>query len=440
MGSPGRWIAAWLLLLAGRAQAGAGWPSGRPVPVAVEDGRASVVVPTDGPTLVIASALARRPGPFTMRLEASPADPAQAGSPAAWSEPILAGGAPGRPVRPAQPPPRPEPPPLHRRFWVHGGEGDPRSAAAYLPAQACLRAARPGVAVYVDARDLADVDPAAAAMIAATLADEVIPRSESLWGRAPDVDGDGRIAVLVTGWLARLDVEGCVRGADFDPKIAPPFGNGCDLILLSPRLTPGAHLRTILAHEYAHAATSGRACGDEESWLDEAMAHLVEDQAGYSRSNLDHRIDAFLAAPEQFPLVVPDDHAAALFRSHGSRGGRYLFLRWCADRRGTEPLLRALASGPSVGVANLEAAAGGPFDELYRAWSIDLYRGSPRPRADRLRPGDPAETWRGPGTSSHFALVEPAATGAVRIELTGPAEAGLQLTLLPLGLAADPGR
>ena len=53
---------------------------------------------------------------------------------------------------------------------------------------------------------------------------------------------------------------------------------------------------------------------------------LVEDALGFSRSNIDYRVVAFLANPERYRLVVDDYYAADLFRSHGNRGATYLFL------------------------------------------------------------------------------------------------------------------
>ena len=117
------------------------------------------------------------------------------------------------------------------------------------------------------------------------------------------------------------------------------------MMYLSTALGPGPHLRTVLAHEYTHAVTfsakalaaaadCGRPAVEEEGWLDEGLAHLAEDLHGFSRSNLDYRVSAFLSRPERYRLVVEDYYAADLFRSHGNRGGTYLFLRWCADRYG----------------------------------------------------------------------------------------------------------
>ena len=300
-----------------------------------------------------------------------------------------------------------------------------------------------------------------------------MPTAARTMGLARDIDGDGRFTVLLSSWLTRLAggrhaVDGFVRGADLDPNLDAPFSNRCDMMYLSTTLATGPHLRTVMAHEYTHAVTFsarvadaarlGRPAVEEEGWLEEGLAHLAEDLHAFSRSNLDYRVSAFLSNPERYRLVVDDYYTADLFRSHGNRGGTYLFLRWCADVYGPG-LLPALIRSERRGVANLEAATGLAFEELYRRWSIALFLGglesgrdrapvggfrsiNPRgtfgawnlagPRTTRVRPDGPADTWSAAGTSSHYAVVEASPTGAVAIEVDGPSGAELQVTAIPL--------
>ena len=200
------------------------------------------------------------------------------------------------------------------------------------------------------------------------------------------------------------------------------------MMYLSTTLGTGPHLRTVMAHEYTHAVTFsakvaaaarlGRPAVEEEGWLEEGLAHLAEDLHAFSRSNLDYRVSAFLSRPERYRLVVDDYYTADLFRSHGNRGGTYLFLRWCADVYGPG-LLPALIRSERRGVANLEAATGLAFEELYRRWSIALFLGgleSGRDRAPvgrvsfdqsprdvrRLGSGRPADHSRAPGRPGRY--------------------------------------
>lgn len=451
------------------------WKPGQPVPIAVAGGRTEFDVPTPqagSKTLVIVSALARGAGLFPMRLTALPARrvgpaPLADDGPRRLAERVAPGA-----LAAAAPLGAPRLPPGERTFHLMVHDGDVASASNYSAVDGKLRAVGRRVQVYVDIRDNATVREDLLRDLVATFDDHVYPTAARWLGVARDVDDDGRFTVLITGWLARLAggrlaVDGFVRGADLDPDLASPFGNRCDMMYLSASIAPGPHLRTVLAHEYTHAVTAslkafggpdgGRWGLEEEGWLDEAIAHLAEDLHGFSRSNLDYRISAFLSSPERYRLVVDDYYAADLFRSHGNRGSTYLFLRFCVDQLGPD-LLGTLARSSHRGVANLEAATGTPFAALYRRWTVALglsgmipargaaaaeyraldLRGEVNgwtlagPRFSTVRPGGLPDAWSATGTSSHFALVEASPTGSVHVIVTGPAESDMQVTAVPL--------
>ncbi len=456
----------------GATPAPAPWPDGRPVAVEVRRGRATFDVPTAGPgsrTLVIVSALAKGPGPFPVRLLARSADRARPPEVAAERPPrppILDGPRPG-PI----PPPSAATPPADRTFFVMVKGGDAARASNYLAVPGRLRAVGRRVQVYVDAGDVGAVGPGTLRDIVSTFDDRIFPTAADRFGRALDVDGDGRFTVFLSGWLGRLAdgrvrVDGFVRGADLDATLAAPFSNRSDMMYLNAGLEAGPHLRTILAHEYTHAITfsrkaladagRGAVAPEEEGWLDEALAHLVEDVHDFSRSNVDYRVSAFLSQPERYRLVVDDYYAADLFRGHGNRGATYLFLRWCVDRHGPA-LLDHLIRSDRRGIANLEAATGLSFADLFRRWTVALYLSGldpaaspdgayrsvdPRgeledwilagPRASSVAPGGVVDAWSASGTSAHFAVVGGSASGAVTVEVEGPPEAELQVTAVPL--------
>jgi hypothetical protein len=450
----------------------ADWPSGRPVAVAAPGGRARFSVPTPRPgsrTLVIVSTLAMAPGPFPVRLEARGVNPESLRP--VETEPAGPRRAPDlrAPIAPPSDRLAEGLPPRERTFHLMVRDGDVASASNYQAVRGKLRAVGHRVQVYVDQADDPSVGPEVLRDLVTMFDDRVFPVASRTIGRARDVDGDGRFTVLISGWLSRLaggkySVDGFVRGADFAPGLPAPFGNRCDMMYLSTALGPGPHLRTVLAHEYTHAVTfcaksfpdppTRPPALEEEGWLDEALAHLAEDLHGFARSNLDYRVSAFLSQPERYRLVVDDYYAADLFRSHGNRGGTYLFLRWCADLYGTG-LLPALVRSERRGVANLEAATGERFADLYRAWSVALFlsgfdpstvRGGgfrsvdvrgpfddwelAGPRTVPVVPDGPAETWQSAGTASRFLLVEPSPAGAVAVEVSAPPDAGLQVTAL----------
>ncbi len=454
------------------------WTIGKPVAVAVHDGRATVRVPTssaNSEVLVVVSALARARGPFSIRLTARPTTSA--------TVPELADDGPDRaPVRatpsPAEDREREPPrlPALERDFHMMVRDGDAANASNYTAVRGVLKGVGRRAQVYVASEDLDQVASSLVQDLIVTFDDRIYPLLSRRVGIARDVDGDGRFTILLSSWLDHLGggkypVDGFVRVADLDPAYRAPFGNQCDMMYLNPALKVGPHLRTVVAHEYMHAVVfsqktlpglrEGRQGAEEEGWLDEALAHLAEDLNGFSTSNIDYRVSAFLTCPEAYQLVVSDYYAADLFRSHGSRGGTYLFLRWCADRFGAD-LLFTVVHSSLTGAANIEAATGSTFANLYRRWSLALFlsglepargpegaggddfRSVPMrapyeewelagPRFARIKANGTVHAWSALGTTSHFAIVEGSSSGAVEIEVAGPAAGLLQVTAVPLG-------
>ncbi len=476
-----------LILLAtgaGPAAAADPAPPGRVLPVAIQGGRGEVVLATPNAgdkfyllvgCLAQDTALHRvtvrtapAAGPASVPLDTAAPDPDWRRRTAPLHE-VLARA---RRDRPPAPEPRPAEPPRQRRFCLFIGEHDFHNPESYVTVTADLRAAGRHCLAYVD-HDYPDPDalqPTVADAVAAFDRD-IYPQARRRLGRALDVDGDGRFTILFSGWLARLSrgkvaLGGFVRGSDFYRDLAAPFGNRCDMLYLNTDLRPGPHLRTLLAHEYTHAVVfsehlfggwlPGGPRQEEESWLNEAVAHLNEDLHGYGWSNLDYRISAFLSAPERYPLVVPDYYGTNLWRTPGTRGAAYLFLRWCADRHGADLLPRLVQTSLS-GPANVEAATQERFADLFRQWSAALALGGaglpaegttplkridPRqPLGDRLLCGPrftevPLSGGRHEaevsGTAVAYLLLHSPAGPCSRVTVTADPSAGLQVTLIRL--------
>jgi hypothetical protein len=455
------------------------WQAGRPAAIAVHEGRSIVRVATPASgsdVLVVVSALARSRGPFPIQLTARPA------SSASYPELVDDGPqrAPARIEKPAadrkiDSEPQHCLPPGERTFHMLVRDGDAAISSNYTAVRGVLKGVGRQVQVYVAREDLEKVSTSLIQELIVTFDDRIHPLLAGRVGTASDVDGDGRFTILLSSWLdylggGRYPVDGFVRIADLDAAYQCPLSNKCDMMYLNAGVKAGPHMWTVVAHEYMHAvvfsqkslrgASGSRQFADEEGWLDEAMAHLAEDLSGFSTSNIDYRVSAFLTNPERYQLVVDDYLGADLFRSHGNRGSTYLFLRWCVDRYGVD-LLSALVHSRLTGAANLESATGSSFAALYRRWSLALFlsglersgdggEGSEDrfrsintrapcaqwelagPRFTRVAPDGTADAWMARGTSSHFAVVESSPTGAVEVEVNGPADAQLQVTVVPL--------
>jgi hypothetical protein len=374
-----------------------------------------------------------------------------------------------------------EEPPRTRKFFLFVKERDFYNSDSYATVTGELQGLGRHCQVYVDREYLSPTPPSgegketAGSRIQPTIDDvihtfdeSVYPRACRTLGRACDVDRDGRFTILLTPWLGKLSdgkvsLGGFVRGSDFFRDLAPPFGNRCDMMYLNTDLQPGPTLRTILAHEYTHAVIfSEHVFGsyqpqipkqDEEGWLNEGIAHMVEDLHGYSWSNLDYRISAFLSAPERYQLAVPDYFRAGLFRSHGNRGATYLFLRWCCDTYGDD-VLKSLVQSNLSGIPNVEAATGQSFADLFRQWTTALalsgtnlpINGSLIRRFDLHQPlagrllcgphlkeislaGDRQEVTLA-GTSAAFSLLHSPSKVGSKMTITADPESNLQVTLI----------
>jgi hypothetical protein len=451
------------------------------LPLAVADGRCECVLATehdDDQYLLILGSMSRSPMPQRVMLcTATAAEPellplAKPVADPRWRQQIqqLADRQARARLQPAAGvfPPLAKPPP-QKVFHLFVKDNDFHNPASYVAITANLHGVGRHCQVYVD-RDHADtkaLEPAINDAIR-TFDNDVFPRA---LGQALDVDRDGRFTILFSGWLAKLQngkvkVSGFVRGSDFYRDLAPPLGNHCDMMYLSTALKPGPYLRTLIAHEYTHGVVfsehvfgdylPGWPRQDEEGWLNEALAHLVEDQHGYSWGNLDYRVSAYLSAPQRYALVVPDYYGSKLWRDPGTRGCTYLFLRWCVDRFGPD-LLGRLARSNLSGIANLEAATQTPFEEMFRHWSAAQAFGGSGIALDnvaplvRIDPRDKLGSRRlcGPhwhemplvkgqremllaGTAVGYVLLHSPAGARTRLTVTAAAKTELQVSLVRL--------
>ncbi len=347
-----------------------------------------------------------------------------------------------------------------RSFFLHVTTDPLEDERGYVPVIGILAGEGDRVRVYLDRHSSpSQLSPGLIDETIRLLDREIIPHSRLLIGEHADIDGDGKLAVLITDWLGRLCggktcLKGFVRSNDFQPEVDVPFGNHADVLYLNAGLQPGAALKTLLAHEYTHAVCFSRRLVREdpadrlpveEDWLNEAIAHVAEKLHDGDWSNLDRRIAVFLAAPQKSPLVIGDYYRAGLWRDPGCRGATYLFLEFCRDRFG-DRLLSDLAEGPVAGKRNLELATQTSFAELFRHWAMSLAETGGVSSALSRKWGDcelsgPARVaWTVDGQSCDLELRGTATAfvdlgrslraGVVRITVAAEPEARLQLSLV----------
>jgi hypothetical protein len=366
---------------------------------------------------------------------------------------------------------RPTQTPTEKLFSIFLGSGNLDRADHYTSIAARLSTQGQHCTVYTDPSALHRPVCLSSQEIARLFDKEIFPRISARYGLPLDIDKDGRFTILLSPLLSRLQdgkvgVAGFVRGSDFSTTWPAPFCNRCDMMYLNSDLPFSPFIRSVVAHEYMHAVIyshhvhgrylPGLDSRDEDSWLNEGLCHLVENEFGYSWDNLDYRVSAFLNAPAHYPLVVSDYYRKGLWRTPGTRGSAYLFLRWCVDRFGNDLPVRLVKSNLH-GTLNLEVHTGEPFATSFREWSVALFfsgTGFSLPAIAPLRTVNPRQplgqrALAGPfledvafgqgtiefdlaATSTRYFLVHAPGSDRARFNVTAPTDTRLQATLVKL--------
>ncbi|MFA4948493.1 MAG: hypothetical protein WC674_08315 [Candidatus Krumholzibacteriia bacterium] len=222
----------------------------------------------------------------------------------------------------------------------------------------------------------------------------------SSFGSESDINGDGKVAILMTPVVNRMTPAGEATGpngyiAGFflaidllpglvdhrvtngmeifyamvpDPDSPPEFGN------IFPKEKTLGVIRGVLAHEFLHMILfnyrvlvyGGGVSGEymEDLWINEGLAHIAEDLNEFDSSNIG-RANLFLGNPGNVTLIYGGDLLE-------ERGAEFLFLRHLGDRFGTR-VFRDLVQSKKAGVANVEAATVAYFNELFADWAAACY-------------------------------------------------------------------
>lgn len=242
------------------------------------------------------------------------------------------GGAPVPTVVPTAPPE----PGATERFWVIDVDGRPARQVT-----ATLRVVTDRVEMWVE-RGL-DVEADALERSAAAFEGAIRPTIGRLFG-VPRDDG-GRLAVLNA---AIGGVSGYYSSANEHPRAVNPYSNERRMFVMNAaELRPGTRAyEAVLAHEFFHLIHWDRD-GNEDAWVNEGLAQLAEDLAGYGRPL--GRIARFARAPDvQLTTWAEGSSEGALHY-----GASYLFFRYAYERLG-EGMLRDLVAEPADGMAGLE--------------------------------------------------------------------------------------
>jgi len=267
------------------------------------------------------------------------------------------------------------------------------------------------------------------ASIAATFDTLVYPLDTTAFGAPSNVSGHGKIILFYTRQVNALTpastnsftIGGFFFARDLYPKTARNGLAACAssneaemfyLLVPDPNGVVNNNRRTkdevttlnlgTIAHEFEHLINAGRrlyvntgAVANEETWLDEGLAHTAEEllyfrMTGFaSRQNLSlnqvaqqstlfsnfasqnfSRFYLFLVNPELNSPYAPNDSLA-------TRGSTWNFLRFAAGRQGAggeAAFYRALVNSQTAGRTNLSNVLGGAeqLSEYLRDWTVSL--------------------------------------------------------------------
>jgi hypothetical protein len=290
-----------------------------------------------------------------------------------------------------------------------------------------------------------------------TGARRIFPASAESFGAVSDVDANGRVIMLFAdlgqagpsqfpiGHFDQLDV---MIPADLTADCSGTGSNGADLLYLLDPWVLNQHdaatftwdrifdqlIPNTIAHELQHDILFNERCPRgactvyEELWLNEALAMVAEDVAGFGLQTEvgRQRVAGYLRNYGAFSLT---EWPAGGGDAVGNYGGVHALLRWYLDQAitgsgssGGAALTRALVSSGLRGKANLEAASGLKFEEgLSRFTTATLFSGEsfgPRPAWDFS--GAPWSPWHTRVGYADFIPLSPSnspvATGPIRAD------------------------
>ncbi|MCS7207360.1 MAG: immune inhibitor A [Dehalococcoidia bacterium] len=269
-----------------------------------------------------------------------------------------------------------------------------------------------------------------------TFEERIVPQVGTAVGGQwpPGINGDPRLTIL---YGPLRGAAGYYSGADEYPLVVHPYSNQRRMLYLNSQfLRLGSSLfDQVLAHELQHAFHHA-ADPTEETWVNEGLAELASELAGY-RPTL---VQEFARRPSTSLTEWADDPYA----SGPHYGAAHLFMRYLFQHYGGRAHIPLLVHEPADGIAGVEAflrriGAGKTFPEVFQDWAVAnllgngdgplFYKeGAPRLSAPKgLEPGQRIQDILPPFAASYVNL-PPTAGGT----LTFSGEASTPLADLPV--------
>lgn len=294
------------------------------------------------------------------------------------------------------------------------------TSSTFTTSTARLRYEGDHVLIYVDVAAPAGFSQSELTAFGELFDDTFYRIDRDAFGAESDVDGNGRVVVLMTHLINQLTPRaecstlGFVTGYFFGFDLASSSANSnrgevfYSLVPDAGGAVSCAHsveqvkrlVPPTFVHEFQHMISFNqhvlvRGGSSEEVWLNEGLSHIAEELAskhyetlyppplgrgdpaqlfpdssqGFITGNLISAYD-YLAASTQHSVTTFDE-----FGSLEERGAAWLFLRWLGDQKG-EAIYGRLVQTSATGIANIEAQSGEPFTRLFGDFGISTWTDS----------------------------------------------------------------
>lgn len=225
----------------------------------------------------------------------------------------------------------------------------------------------------------------------------IFPRTQKIFGTWADVDGDGKITILLCpsinqekvaiGYFNPADL--FTKNEDFSNESYNPYSNEMDIVYLAvPEISDAGSyginsISATLAHEFTHAITFNQKTfkhllkgnknrSQEELFLDEGLSHLSENLCGFSVSGGNI---AFLSHffNDTASISFCKENIYGQNDSVGNRGAMVLFLSWLYRiSPNGNAFLQKILSSENFGWNCIGEAYGTPTDSLFKTFIEDI--------------------------------------------------------------------
>ncbi len=203
--------------------------------------------------------------------------------------------------------------------------------------------------------------------------ERIRPRIIQVFGEelVPGVDNDAHLTILHTPLRG---LAGYFSSADEYPTQVHPFSNQREIIYIdtsSLELYTRNYLGT-LAHEFTHAVHF-RADRTEDTWVNEGLAEMGKEVAGYRSSFR----DSYLSTPHASLILWPNHPTSSI----PNYGGASLFMEYLAQQYGLDSL-RLLMEQDADSIQGVQdylntAGAERDFGQVFADWMVANYLDDP---------------------------------------------------------------